>query len=61
MSYLTSSADFDLIPTRLEAFSGLTESADAELENLASGDLRLILMRRPELKSPGKAKASSTT
>lgn len=51
MSYLTSSADFDLIPTRLEAFSALTESADAELENLVRGDLRLILMRRPELKS----------
>ena len=51
MSYLTSSADFDLIPTRLEAFSALTEGADPELENLVRGDLRLILMRRPELKS----------
>jgi hypothetical protein len=34
---------------RLEAFSALTDNA--EPENLVPGDLRLILMRRPELKS----------
>lgn len=51
MSYLTASADFDLIPTRLEVFAAVATSAETDLDEMARGDIRLIMTRRPELKS----------
>jgi hypothetical protein len=42
MSYLTSPADVNLIPTRLASLSASTAIADVELRNLARGDFRLI-------------------
>jgi len=50
MSYLTSPADVNLIPTRLAILSASTAIADVELRALARGDIRLILTRRPDLK-----------
>jgi hypothetical protein len=50
MSYLTSRADVNLIPARLALVAASTAMADAELKSLASGDIRLILTRRPDLK-----------
>jgi hypothetical protein len=50
MSYLTSPADPNLIPARLAAVAGTTAIADPELKDLARGDIRLILTRRPDLK-----------
>ena len=50
MSYLTSAADVALIPARLGLVSALASTADADLKNLARGDIRLILTRRPDLK-----------
>jgi hypothetical protein len=50
MSYLTSRADVNLIPARLAIVATLPAIADAELKSLASGDIRLILTRRPDLK-----------
>ena len=50
MSYLTSAADAALIPARLGLISALAPIADADLKNLARGDIRLILTRRPDLK-----------
>ena len=50
MSYLTSRADVNLIPARLALVAASTAIADAELKSLASGDIRLILTRRPDLK-----------
>jgi len=51
MSYLKASADFDLIPARLEVFAAVATSAETDLDDMARGDIRLILTRRPELKS----------
>jgi hypothetical protein len=51
MSYLTSPADANLIPARLAILSASTAIADVELKNLARGDIRLILTRRPDLKA----------
>lgn len=51
MSYLTSPADTNLIPARLAILSAATAIADAELKNLARGDIRLILTRRSDLKA----------
>jgi hypothetical protein len=51
MSYLTASSDFDLIPARLEVFAAVATSADTDLADLARGDIRLILTRRPDLKT----------
>ena len=48
MSYLTSPADVDLIAARLALVSKAI--LDDGLKNLARGDIRLILTRRPELK-----------
>ena len=50
MSYLTSGADVALIPARLGLISTSVSMADADLKNLARGDIRLILTRRPDLK-----------
>jgi hypothetical protein len=50
MSYLTSPADVNLIPTRLAIVSTSGPISDDELRNLARGDIRLILTRRPDLK-----------
>jgi hypothetical protein len=50
MSYLTSAADVALIPARLGVISASAAIADADLKNLARGDIRLILTRRPDLK-----------
>jgi hypothetical protein len=50
MSYLTSAADLSLIPARLSLMAASVSVADADLKNLARGDIRLILARRPELK-----------
>jgi hypothetical protein len=50
MSHLTSPADVNLIPARLAILSASTAIADVELRNLARGDIRLILTRRPDLK-----------
>jgi hypothetical protein len=50
MSYLTSSADFDLIPKRLGVFASVASKADPDLGDLARGDIRLILTQRPDLK-----------
>ena len=58
MSYLTSRADADLIPARLATMAASAAVADAELKSLASGDIRLILTRRPDLK-PALASAYS--
>jgi hypothetical protein len=51
MSYLTSPADANLIPARLAILSTSTTIADVELKNLARGEIRLILTRRPDLKA----------
>jgi hypothetical protein len=48
MSYLTSPADVNLIAARLALVSKAI--SDDELKNLARGDIRLILTRRPDLK-----------
>ena len=50
MSYLTGPAAVNLIPTRLAFVSASATISDAELKNLARGDIRLILTRRPDLK-----------
>ena len=50
MSYLTSPADVNLIPTRLAIVSTSAAISDDELQNLARSDIRLILTRRPDLK-----------
>ena len=50
MSYLTSPADVNLIPTRLAILSTAAAISDDDLKNLARGDIRLILTRRPDLK-----------
>jgi hypothetical protein len=50
MSYLTSPADVNLTPTPLAIVSTSTPISDDELKNLARGDIRLILTRRPDLK-----------
>ena len=50
MSYLTARADVDLIPARLFVVATSAAVGDAELRSLASGDIRLILNRRPDLK-----------
>ncbi len=50
MSYLTAPADVNLIPARLATVSASAAIADVELKNLARGDIRLILTRRPDLK-----------
>jgi hypothetical protein len=50
MSYLTSAADVTLIPARLGLISTSVSIADADLKNLARGDIRLILTRGPDLK-----------
>jgi hypothetical protein len=50
MSYLTSPADMQLIPTRLAVVSASGAIADSDLKDLVRGDLRLILTRRPDLK-----------
>jgi hypothetical protein len=51
MSYLTSTADFDLIPKRLGVFASVATKADPDLGDLARGDIRLILTQRPDLKA----------
>jgi len=51
MSYLTSPADVDLIPTRLPSVSTSVAISDDELKNLARGDIPLILTRHPDLKA----------
>ncbi len=50
MSYLTGPADANLISARLAVVSASTAITDADLKNLARGDIRLILTRRPDLK-----------
>jgi hypothetical protein len=50
MSYLTAPADANLIPTRLAIISASAAMTDIDLKNLARGDIRLILTRRPDLK-----------
>ena len=50
MSYLTAPADMNLLPARLAIVSASAAIGDVELNNLARGDIRLILTRRPDLK-----------
>ncbi|MDB5610600.1 MAG: hypothetical protein JWP25_7500 [Bradyrhizobium sp.] len=50
MSYLTASADFDIIPARLGVFATVATKAD-DLSDLARGDIRLILTYRSDLKA----------
>ena len=51
MSYLTAPADPNLIPARLAVLATSATADDGELASLARGDIRLILTRRPDLKS----------
>jgi hypothetical protein len=50
MSYLTSPANVNIIPSRLAIVSTSAAISDDELKNLARSDIRLILTRRPDLK-----------
>jgi hypothetical protein len=50
MSYLTAPAEVNLIPARLLILSKSAAIGDVDLRNLARGDIRLILTRRPDLK-----------
>ena len=50
MSYLTSPGDATLFPARLLILSDPGVIGDPDLRNLARGDIRLILTRRPDLK-----------
>jgi hypothetical protein len=56
MSYLTSPGDAYLIPARLLILSDSRIIGDPDLQNLARGDIHLILTRRPDLK-PAIARA----
>jgi hypothetical protein len=49
MSYLTSPANVNLMPSRLAIVSTSAAISDDELKNLARSDIRLILTRRPDL------------
>lgn len=51
MSYLTAANDMKLIPTRLAMVARSTALDDDELRDLARGDIRLILSRRPDQKA----------
>lgn len=51
MSYLTSATDMNLIPTRLATLSRSAALGDGELRDLGRSDIRLILMRRPDMKA----------
>jgi len=51
MSFLTAPSDPGLIPARLGVLATSTTTDDGELASLARGDMRLILTRRPDLKS----------
>ena len=48
MSYLTAANDMNLIPTRLAMVARSKALDDAELRDLARGDIRLILTRHPD-------------
>ncbi|SHJ85865.1 hypothetical protein SAMN05444159_1707 [Bradyrhizobium lablabi] len=50
MSYLTGASSLELIPTRIAAVSQLDAIGDTDLQELARGDIRLILNRVPEIK-----------
>jgi hypothetical protein len=50
MSYLTSPSDVNLIPVRLALVASSATITDDELQNLARGDIRLILTNRLDLK-----------
>jgi hypothetical protein len=50
MSYFTAANSLDLVSTRLNAVVGTASVTDADLKELARGDIRLILTRRPDLK-----------
>jgi len=50
MSYLTSPAAADVAAARLSTFAVSAAIADPELKDLARGDIRLILTRRPDMK-----------
>jgi hypothetical protein len=50
MSYLTGASRVELVPNRVSAVSKLDKINDAELQELARGDIRLILNRIPEMK-----------
>jgi len=50
MSYFTATNSLDLVSTRLNAVVSTASVTDADLKELARGDIRLILTRRPDLK-----------
>ncbi len=50
MSYFTATNSLDLVSTRLNAVVSTASIADADLKDLARGDIRLILTRKPDLK-----------
>jgi len=50
MSYLTGANSLELVPIRIAAVSQLDAIGDADLQELARGDIRLILNRIPEIK-----------
>jgi hypothetical protein len=50
MSYFTAVNSLNLISARLRAVSETAAVQDADLRELARGDIRLILTRRPDLK-----------
>jgi hypothetical protein len=51
MSYFTGPNSADIIPTRLQLVATGKLSADPDLKELARGDVRLILTRRPDLRN----------
>jgi hypothetical protein len=50
MSYFTATNSLDLVSTRLNLVVATASLADADLAELARGDIRLILTRKPALK-----------
>jgi len=50
MSYFTATNSLDLVSTRLNAVVGTASVTDGDLKELARGDIRLILARKPDLK-----------
>jgi hypothetical protein len=50
MSYLTGSNAVEMIPSRLQTVAADDAVNDADLRQLAAGDIRLIVTKRPDLK-----------
>ena len=51
MSYFTGPNFLEVVPTRLQAVATSSVLDDPDLQELARGDMRLILTRRPDLRS----------